>query len=136
MNHAQTFLVSYIAPVLGLVLVFTITSLIIPMAYLIPLYAIAFLIMYFIHKVEKKEDDVIDAYVEKQYDSKPLNCPVCNSIRIADVAYGLFTPNEELDRRIQSGEIILGGCTFTEDSPRWCCLDCRYTTNNKKVNYL
>ena len=136
MNRAQTFLVSYIAPALGLVLVFAITSLIIPMVYFLPLYGLAFLIMYFIHRVEKKQDDVIDANVKIQYEEKPSNCPICNSTKIADIAYGLFTPNEKLESRIQSGEIILGGCRITEDSPRWCCLDCRYTPNNKKVNYL
>lgn len=131
MNLAQTFLVSYIAPVLGLVLVFAITSLLIPIAYLLPIYGLAFLLMYFIHRVEK-EDDPIDTNVKKQYQEKPSNCPRCNSTRIADIAYGLFTPNEELDRKIQSGEIILGGCTFNEDSPRWCCLDCKYTPNQEE----
>ncbi len=126
MNRAQTFLVSYIAPVLGLVLVFAITSLLIPIAYLLPIYGLAFLLMYFIHRVEK-EDNPIDTNVKKQYQEKPSNCPRCNSMRIADIAYGLFTPNEELESKIQSGEMILGGCTFHEDSSRWCCLDCKYT---------
>ncbi|WP_415405679.1 hypothetical protein ACLHDG_07895 [Sulfurovum sp. CS9] len=135
MNRAQTFLVSYIAPVLGLVLVFAITSFIIPMEYLLPLYGLAFLLMYFIHRVEKKED-AIDTNVKNQYEEKPSNCPVCNSTRITDIAYGLFTPNEELENKIQSGEMILGGCVLSEDSPRWCCLGCRYTPNKKSINHL
>ncbi len=135
MSKLKEFLVSYIAPTLGLVLVFAISTLIIPIAYLLPLYGFAFLLMYFIHRSEK-ENDSIDTNLKNRYEEKPSNCPICNSTRIADIVYGIFTPNEELETKIQSGERIVGGCRFDEDSPRWCCLDCKYVPNNNKVNYL
>lgn len=129
MNNGQQILIKYIAPILSIVLVFAITSLIIPIIYLFPLYGTAFLIMYFVYKIENKEDEAIDTNKKGQYEEKPLNCPICNSTRITNILYGLHTVNEELESRIQSGEIILGGCTFNENSPRWCCLNCKYTPN-------
>ncbi|MEU3009919.1 hypothetical protein [Nocardia asteroides] len=54
-----------------------------------------------------------------QDDAPP--CPECAGPMI-EITYGFPTPAAvEADRR---GEIILGGCCVSGDSPRWGCQPC------------
>lgn len=52
--------------------------------------------------------------------SKKQPCPVCNKTdQVIPIVYGY--PGEELDKKAQKGEVILGGCMVSEDNPRWYC---------------
>ncbi|MCY7345727.1 MAG: hypothetical protein LH614_05840 [Pyrinomonadaceae bacterium] len=56
-------------------------------------------------------------------EEKPV-CPKCSSKSIAQIHYGLPAFTEDLERRLEAKEIILGGCGISEDSPKYQCVDC------------
>ena len=51
-------------------------------------------------------------------------CPKCGSTKVVQIQYGLprFTP--ELKEAVRRGEVVLGGCVISADSPKWACRDC------------
>jgi hypothetical protein len=55
---------------------------------------------------------------------KPDNCPECGSWRFAAILYGLLAQSPELDRDLEAGRIVLGGCVVTDYDPAWQCVDC------------
>jgi DNA-directed RNA polymerase subunit RPC12/RpoP len=55
---------------------------------------------------------------------KPRKCSNCGSKRIANILYGMPGFSDELQRDIELGKIILGGCLIGEDDPDWQCADC------------
>jgi hypothetical protein len=57
-------------------------------------------------------------------DETPSECPVCHSTRAACILYGLpdFTP--ELEKELEEGRIVLGGCCIVGDDPKWRCIGC------------
>ena len=55
---------------------------------------------------------------------KPRTCPHCGSRRIARIGYGMPAYTKKLERALEAGRIVLGGCCVTEDDPRWQCIDC------------
>ncbi len=57
--------------------------------------------------------------------SKPRICPVCNSQRIASYLYGLPAFSNKLEKDINEGKIVLGGCCISQDDPLFMCLDCK-----------
>jgi len=56
--------------------------------------------------------------------NKPKKCPACGSAKIATILYGLpvFTPG--LNKELDEGKTVLGGCVITGDDPTWKCIDC------------
>ncbi len=56
--------------------------------------------------------------------SENLICPSCASCKIARIRYGLPAFNENLERDLEAGRIVLGGCLVSENDPQWKCLDC------------
>jgi hypothetical protein len=76
-----------------------------------------------------------------EFATLPEKCPNCGSKHIAEIQYGtpaeieptkytLFAENKtrlvpELERKIKSGEIILGGCFKFKNQPAWKCNDCK-----------
>lgn len=58
---------------------------------------------------------------------KPTACPSCGGPRVAEILYGLphFTP--ELERALDEGQIVLGGCCVFGEDPRWQCADCGHS---------
>jgi hypothetical protein len=55
---------------------------------------------------------------------KPEKCPKCDSLRIANILYGMPAYSEKLMTDVENGKIILGGCILTGDDPKWQCFDC------------
>ncbi len=53
-----------------------------------------------------------------------LECPKCGSKRIARILWGMPAFTEELERDLEEGRIVLGGCCISEDSRDWECRDC------------
>jgi predicted RNA-binding Zn-ribbon protein involved in translation (DUF1610 family) len=51
-------------------------------------------------------------------------CPRCGSAEVVQIQYGLprFTP--ELKEAVRRGEVVLGGCVISADSPKWACRNC------------
>jgi hypothetical protein len=57
--------------------------------------------------------------------SKPTVCPVCGSKRIAEYLFGMPAFSKELEKEVEEGKIILGGCVTTNNDPNYACMDCR-----------
>jgi hypothetical protein len=55
---------------------------------------------------------------------KPDQCPECSSNEVASILYGFPDFSEDLERSLESGEIVLGGCTISDDDPVWHCVEC------------
>ncbi len=51
-------------------------------------------------------------------------CPSCKSDNVARIQWGLPAFTEELERGLESGRVILGGCCIFPDSPEFHCNDC------------
>jgi hypothetical protein len=51
---------------------------------------------------------------------KPEHCPRCHSQGFVPIVYGL--PAEETRGRARAGEVVLGGCTFSDAN--WYCKSC------------
>ena len=57
---------------------------------------------------------------------KPEKCTVCGSAKIARIQYGLVLDDSiELNKDIDEGKVVLGGCCITLDDPSWECIYCR-----------
>jgi len=55
---------------------------------------------------------------------KPKRCPNCGASRIANILYGLPALSEKLNKELDEGKVVLGGCIISEDDPSWCCTKC------------
>ena len=72
---------------------------------------------------------------------KPQVCPKCGH-KVATVFYGYPVFSEELQRDIDNGDIILGGCEITEFNHDWECTHCHkkfwasddYFTTHPEIN--
>jgi len=50
-------------------------------------------------------------------------CPKCGGENTVPICYGL--PMYETYEKEQKGELVLGGCCVSDDSPSWYCKDCK-----------
>ena len=55
---------------------------------------------------------------------KPKVCHECGSEKIARILYGLPVYTEDISKKVENNEIVLGGCCITKDDPSWQCTDC------------
>jgi hypothetical protein len=55
---------------------------------------------------------------------KPDVCPKSGSGRVAYILYGRPDFSEELERELDAGEVVLGGCVVMGDDPSWHCVEC------------
>lgn len=53
-----------------------------------------------------------------------IKCPQCGGSNVAEILWGLPVFNEELERKLDEGSIVLGGCCITGDDPEWRCNNC------------
>jgi len=56
--------------------------------------------------------------------SKPKRCTACRSSRIAVILYGSPAMDSEMEREINEGLLVLGGCCIGGDDPAWQCRTC------------
>jgi ribosomal protein S27AE len=49
-------------------------------------------------------------------------CPECGDGNVIPIVYG--KPGNELIEKAERGEVKLGGCVMSEDSPHWHCAEC------------
>ncbi len=57
-------------------------------------------------------------------DQKRPKCPQCGSSNVAEILWGMPVLTEELERELNEGRIVLGGCCVDVDDPDWHCNDC------------
>lgn len=65
---------------------------------------------------------------------KPDSCPACGSSRVARIVYGKQKYNAEFIQKVESGEIVCGGCVIKDDHPHWQCIDCLTKIYSKPRN--
>jgi hypothetical protein len=70
----------------------------------------------------RDEDDL--SLKDLAMNEKPEVCPKCRSERVAEIRYGLPDFSEELERELEAGEVVLGGCVVTGGDPSWHCVEC------------
>jgi len=58
--------------------------------------------------------------------SRPSRCPSCGASHVAEILYGMPAVDEELQRNLDAGHIVLGGCCVSECMPRWRCGKCHH----------
>ena len=56
---------------------------------------------------------------------KTINCPKCKTSHfVTPISYGY--PSTEMWGKENIGEIVLGGCSITEDAPDYRCTECQF----------
>tara|TARA_B100001964_G_scaffold131260_1_gene145039 strand:+ start:202 stop:594 length:393 start_codon:yes stop_codon:yes gene_type:complete len=60
---------------------------------------------------------------------KPRKCAKCGSAKIASIVYGEYFGSDKLNKDLEDGKIVLGGCCITIDEfgnadPLWECIVC------------
>ncbi len=66
--------------------------------------------------------EIIKKLFEDQ--SAKLSCPQCKSTNIAKILHGLPVMSPELQKDLDDGKVVLGGCTVFENMPHHHCNDC------------
>ena len=56
----------------------------------------------------------------------PEACPKCGSAKVAAILYGLPIFDNRLERQLEEGKVVLGGCCVTGNDPQWMCQDCKH----------
>jgi len=51
-------------------------------------------------------------------------CPKCHSKNVAKIVYGYIRIDDDVEKLLKSGKIVLGGCVITGNDPKWQCNDC------------
>ncbi|WPX08760.1 hypothetical protein [Anaerocellum danielii] len=59
-----------------------------------------------------------------------LICPKCGSKNVLEILYGY--PDYKAFEEAEKGNIILGGCCISDNSPDFHCKDCNYEWKKEK----
>ncbi len=59
-----------------------------------------------------------------RFAKKPRACPSCGHTPIASIMYGMPALSDTLNRDLNEGRIVLGGCCVSDDDPSWACSAC------------
>lgn len=54
-----------------------------------------------------------------------MKCPKCGNENIAKILYGLLAFDEKLEKDLESGRIVLGGCEEDVSNHHWHCNTCK-----------
>jgi hypothetical protein len=56
-----------------------------------------------------------------------MNCPKCNSHKIASIFFGMPNFSEELMKDKEDGKVVFGCCVLDDSfNPDFHCNDCKY----------
>lgn len=58
--------------------------------------------------------------------TKGRKCVQFGSAKIPKILYGLPAFDEKLERDLEAGKVILGGCLISGNDPDWHCNDCDF----------
>ena len=64
----------------------------------------------------------------------PPKCPICGSNKIAVYLRGMPAYSEKLQKDLDEGKVILGGCCVSDDDPFYACVDCKTDFYNPSNN--
>ena len=51
-------------------------------------------------------------------------CPRCKGRNVASILYGYVLMDKDLEKELEEGRTVLGGCCVTPDDPAQTCHDC------------
>jgi hypothetical protein len=71
----------------------------------------------------------------KKYYIVDGKCSKCGSTHIGRYLYGLVHPDKKLNAKIDKGEVVLGGCMISEDSPKHFCRNCGANLHEQKIKH-
>lgn len=63
---------------------------------------------------------------------RPYKCPDCGSRKVAHILYGYPNFDDKMKGKLDSGELVLGGCELLDDAPAWQCVDCEMNIYREK----
>jgi len=66
----------------------------------------------------------VDDVPPRRCKRRPLRCTACFTRSIAEILYGFPAHDEEMERDIAEGRLVLGGCLIGMDDPAWQCTTC------------
>ena len=69
--------------------------------------------------------------MDKQH---PYTCTKCGLDKVVRIVYGLVA--YDYTDKAKNGEVVLGGCEISDDSPRYECLNCGKQYHKKPNNSL
>jgi hypothetical protein len=87
--------------------------------------------MFVDYKSKVKEHNGATREIRYKSKRKPKKCPTCSSSRVAKIIYGMPVFSAKLERELDAGRIILGGCCISDDNPDWQCIDCQMVIYKK-----
>ena len=56
----------------------------------------------------------------------PPRCPECGGRDVAEILYGMPAFDEQLNRNLRAGRVVLGGCCVSDGMPQWRCGKCAH----------
>jgi hypothetical protein len=63
-------------------------------------------------------------------------CPKCGSTKVASILYGLPIFDARLERELEAGETVLGGCCVSTGSPTRRCNSCGHNWGSLNFRYV
>jgi len=66
-------------------------------------------------------------------EEQALNCPRCGSASVACILYGLVIPGIDLQRDLDAGRIVLGGCVVDSEDRECIKCDFRWDSGDPKA---
>lgn len=67
---------------------------------------------------------------------KPRRCPNCGHSPLASILHRYVGIDDDLDKRLEEGWIVLAGCCISDDDPRWECTNCGQRIYKKRSDEL
>jgi hypothetical protein len=67
------------------------------------------------------------------YTKKPDQCPKCGSLKVASILNGM-PASRKIEKEVDEGRVVLGGCCVTDNSPTWKCLECQALLHQDREN--
>jgi len=64
--------------------------------------------------------------------NKTKECPKCGKKKIAQFLFGMPAYSKLLQRDMNEGVVILGGCEVSPDAPEYKCQDCGHEWTDKR----
>jgi len=73
------------------------------------------------------ESEKIEKTIFNWREFQQIVCPKCDSSNVAKILYGFPAWSDELEEKLGSGVIALGGCIVSSDNPVFKCNECKHS---------
>jgi hypothetical protein len=70
------------------------------------------------------EPEPLEQMERIESDRRPQKCYRCSNSVVGKILFGKPMFSDELELKIQKGEIVIGGCCLGTDDPVWQCKEC------------